>query len=274
MGGKRQIHRSKECFESKNLVRLLVNVIICALDATFAPRSYLDFEYGKQIEVAAIQATQKSYVWGILKTTMNCAFKRKQGDVEPDLFLVDCLGSGSTSVVYRALTMNGYDCVVKIFVEARTAVGESNEYIPKGELTAQFQQRSKEKVEREVKAYKKIYDSELDGYVWMQTLNNLDCVVMPFFRPIPKHNQHQVLSEVQERLKQFQKVKMVFTDCDQLWRHVGSFNNKIFLFDLGDLQTIDDEGEVEEKIKNHYFRLQEKAKSSDTSTAETPPRDS
>ena len=88
------------------------------------------------------------------------------------------------------------------------------------------------------------------------------------FRPIEKEQRSKALGEVKTRLEQFEKAKMVFDETDQLWQHVGSFNGKIFLFDLGDLKNVEseDEAKVQEKIDNHYDRLQEKATSTDGTT--------
>jgi hypothetical protein len=258
----RLICRSEQCFQSTNLVLLYLNVLICALDAVFTPRSYLDFQYGQPIEADAIQMKQKSYTWGTLKTTLKDTHTCKgEGRLQQDLFLIDCLGSGSTSVVYRAVTIDGCDCVVKIFVKAQPvkAEEESDEYVAQGESNDKFQQRAKLKVENEVNAYKEIYGTELDGYVWMQTLNNFSCVIMPFFQPIPKVERIHVLSQVQQRLRQFQTAKMVFAESDQLWRHVGSWGGKIFLFDLGDLEFLEDEVKVQQVIDQHFQRLTDKA---------------
>ena len=266
---RRHIVRSEQCFESKQLVCLFTNVLFCALDAIFTPRPFLDFKYDKNIDVDVIQMKEKSYEWGKLKTKMIGPFTCQQGKSKQDLFLVDYIGSGSTSVVYRALTMNGCDSVVKMLVGVHSDDIKSHEYVKKQETDEEFRSRSKKKVEFEVNAYSVIYGQELDGYVWMQTLNNLDCVVMPFFRPIEKDQRRNVLSKVQKRLEQFQSAKMVFTESDQLWRHVGSFQNKIFLFDLGDLKFIDDECQVKEEIKKHFSRLEEKIGTNDIATTPT-----
>ncbi len=279
--------RSKSCFQSEHLVNVFVNVIFCALDATFTPRSYMDFDLqsielneNKNIEIDVIQVKEKTYEWGKLKAEFKGPFHCQQESVKKDLFLVDYIGSGSTSVVYRALTMDGYDCVVKFLVisEEEDDIVKTDEHIAKGESLHMINKNSKLKVLQEVEAYKSVYGAELDGYVWSQTLNNLDCVIMPFFKPIEKNRYEEVLSEVTNRLNLFKNAQLVHDESDQRWRHVGSFDKKIYLFDLGNLKKIDDEDILSSEINDYVAKLKSRASfdanAETTDVPSTPPTES
>lgn len=246
---KRKICCSEKCFKPKDLVRLFTNVIICALAATYTKKKYQKFELYQQIEVDAIVMNKTSYEWGTLKTKLNGPFFREDTTTycEEDLNLVEYLGSGLTSVVYRAVTLDGYDCAVKNFVAVANVGDFKDERI----------NLAKTKAEQEVEAYKQIF-CVLDGYVWIQTLNGFDCVVMPFFEPIGKILRQNALGEIKDQFKKFESAKMVFKDCDQVWRHVGSFNDEIYLFDLGDLERIDSQKNLAKELKRHYKRLEKR----------------
>jgi Family of unknown function (DUF5898) len=148
------------------------------------------------------------------------------------LHLIRCIGNGSTSKAYYAVTEDGFDCVVKMYVQSH---GEGG----KQKTMPQFKKDSKECVEKELENYTKIYSDELGGYVQTQTLNGFDCVIMPFFEPISLNERQDelVLRSISDRLGQIAGKNMAFRECDQQWRHVGRFDEKIFLFDLGDLVT-------------------------------------
>jgi Family of unknown function (DUF5898) len=266
--GKRKIIRSEECFKSQKLVKVFVNAIFCGLDATFKPRTFLNLKEDQLIEMDAIRMNTKSYDWVTLKTKVTgithpsitrpsitrpsiTRTNSMRSTKNKDLFLVDYLGSGSTSVVYRALTLDGDDCVVKMIV----AVADDKKVNTPKDLEKEMER----KVTSEVNAYQDIYGSGFGRYVWKKTLNNFECVIMPFFEPIKKEQRELCLPEIKEILNKFKSKKVAYKECDQLWRHVGSFNNKIYLFDLGDLEKIRIPQQLEEKHKNHFNRLKEKA---------------
>jgi hypothetical protein len=119
-----------------------------------------------------------------------------------------------------------------------------------------FQESSKRLVEAEIAAYKAVYGNTLHEHVWQQKLNELDCIVMPFFEPIPKKKRKEAIESIAVILEKFRAAKMMFKERDQLWRHVGLFNGQTFLYDLGDLDCNLTEDSLEGLINQHLSRLE------------------
>ena len=77
---------------------------------------------------------------------------------------------------------------------------------------------------------------------------------MPFFEPIEKEKRKSraVKLGIRATLDKFSKKEKKFKKCDQLWRHVGRFNNQIYLFDLGDLIGIAAVDDSDDRNKERY----------------------
>jgi hypothetical protein len=162
------------CIESDGMVAAFVSAIICSLDGFQNPREIKSFIKDQEVEVEALCLSPKSHKWGTIRTVYKGPMKRKRGRT-PKLYLVDHLGTGSTSKVYRALTEDGYDCVVKMYVQRRNA---DKIVLPLNEFT----RIAKKKVQKEVNMLKMIYKEELEKYVWQQTFEGVPCVIQPYFK--------------------------------------------------------------------------------------------
>jgi hypothetical protein len=99
----------------------------------------------------------------------------------------------------------------------------------------------------------------LKNYIWQQKLNKLDCIILPFFRPVPATERNNEIQNIKSRLELLTRHNLAFRECDQSWRHVGHFNGKLYLFDLGDLETCEDKAAAEAKASCHAIRLTSKA---------------
>jgi hypothetical protein len=82
---------------------------------------------------------------------------------------------------------------------------------------------------------------------------------MPFFEPISLDERQNELGSIRDRLNQIALKNMAFHECDRQWRHVGRFEGKIFLFDLGDLVTCDNTTVANKRATLHYDTLFKKA---------------
>lgn len=241
------------CFSPENMVAAFVSGIFCSLDGYQTPRYIKRFETEQGLNIGAlcIMTNRKIPLWGTLQTTYRGP-KKFVGRIGP-LYLVNHLGTGSTSKVYHALTLHGYECVVKIYVMRKD---EDNRILPDGK----FKKNAEAAVKREYENYKDIYGKELRGYVRMiKLLNGLQCLILPYFKHVDKRQRKSLLSStIRERLKLFHNRRKnkfcAFHKSDQLWRHIGWFNGKLYLFDLGDLE----EHELVKKndlIDSHCKRL-------------------
>jgi hypothetical protein len=161
------------------------------------------------------------------------------------MYLVDYLGMGSTSKVYRTLTSDGFDCVIKLYVKCR---GDNKIVLSKKDFDAV----AKSAVAREVKAYKTICGAEFDGYVWQRELKGLQCVIHPYFKHPDKKDRMGLLDQIHNRLEDcFATHGKAFAASDQMWRHVGWFKDKLYLFDLADLEN----SGTADYVDNHIERL-------------------
>jgi hypothetical protein len=209
----------------EDMVAAFVSAIFFSLDGFQNPREIKSFQLDQKVEEEALCLNKTSFEWGTFRTTYQGPAKKGWFRYPKSLYLVDHLGMGSTSTVYRALTPDGYNCVVKIYVKRR---GDDKFVLSKRD----FDNEANKAVAREVKAYKTIYGDELSGYVWQQKLNGLQCVIHPYFKHPDKEDRIGLLGKIRARLNDcFAKRGKAFATSDQVWRHVGWFKGKLYLFD-------------------------------------------
>jgi len=221
------------------MVEAFISAIICSLDGFQKPRGIQKLTLQHNIALDCLCMDSESHFWGTLRTTYRGPKKLQDGCAPPEsLFLVDHLGTGSTSKAFRALTRDGYDCVVKMYIKRQ----DDDKKILTGK---DFRDNAEAAVRKEYQEYQKIYGDELKGYVWMQQLNNMHCLIHPYFQHLEKNQRAiQLLSTIPERLSLFRITTNVqndgafyaFRKSDQLWRHIGWFNGKLYMFDLGNLE--------------------------------------
>jgi hypothetical protein len=239
------------CFKSSEMVAAFVSAILCSLDGYQKPREIKSFQKDQKVEVEALRLDSKSYSWGTFRTTYLGPMEKNKNKKIKEMYLVDHLGTGTTSKVYRALTEDGYDCVVKMYVQRRVDKKLLKE--------KEFKKKAKSAISREIKAYTTIYGEELKNYVWQQTLNGMCCLIHPYFKHPDENKRGPELREkILARLRQcFKKKKtcFFFAESDQSWRHIGCFKEKLYLFDLGDLLEEKQKGKADVLFKEHIDRL-------------------
>jgi hypothetical protein len=240
--------RSENCIDQKHIVAAFVIVILNAVKGNCKPTSYQVYTSMTYIDVDCIEMGKKSYQWGKLTTTAKgeCYKKMSFFHRDVELYLLYCIGTGSTSKAFHAITLHGYECVVKIYTQRHDDHGRLK-------TERKFKSDAKKHVKEEVKQYHKIYGNELENYVWHQEVYKSHAVILPFFRPVV--NREAEIQNIKDRLELFTKHKLAFRECDQCWRHIGRFKEELYLFDLGDLETCTDK----EAAKNHLKRLMTRA---------------
>ena len=82
----------------------------------------------------------------------------------------------------------------------------------------------------------------LNGKVHVVQNCGLYAVVMPIFKPIFQGDRDNKLKNVEAALKNMkEKTGKLYERCDVRWRHVGTFNEQVILFDLADLVDHNDQ---------------------------------
>ena len=114
----RCIHRSDR-IEQKYLVSTFVIIILQALKSPYVPKVLKLLQVNQRIDVACIQMTEIAYHWGKLCTTYKGPLISEE-NLSDTMYLIRCIGSGSTSKAFYAITQDGYDCVVKMYVRSIT----------------------------------------------------------------------------------------------------------------------------------------------------------
>ncbi|KAL3911076.1 MAG: hypothetical protein SGILL_007426, partial [Bacillariaceae sp.] len=231
-------------YESKDIVRLLYTAILCGLARNPTAPSDNQIIPKEAFVGTALKLTEKEYSWGhaelkVDKPIMEVASgstasqPKLQRSFNNTFFAIERIGRGYTSEVFSAYDHKGKFCVIKMYVRHEDA----NE---------QGQQICLAEVER----LKQFYDF-LEGKVFYQVLNNVPCIVMPYFRPLSKDEQkslaEQEKSDLQDCLLNFKKFR--YSDCDLRWRHIGYYCGqkdgkelkKLVMFDLADLQEVQEE---------------------------------
>jgi hypothetical protein len=252
--GNRCIMRSSTYIDQNHLVAAFVIVILNAVKGNYKPKPFQMFTKGDRIDVDCINMNTNPYEWGKLTTTYNGPYQTQRFGLQQqstNLYLLRCVGTGSTSKAYHAITQDGGDCIAKLYVQRHLEDGWLK-------TKERFKNDSKEHVTNEVNNYQKIYTNELNDYVSQQELYGMDCIILPFFHPIPVSERETVIPIIKTRLELFTKHKLAFRDCDQSWRHIGRFNGEIYLFDLGDLEPCNNKATAEKCASNHVSRLTKK----------------
>ena len=250
----RQVKYSRE-FGSSEMIPAFVTAIFCSL-AGFCPREINNIQQGSYLEAEALSITSKSYKWGKMQATCHGPYEMRSFSIRKlfvpknTFYLVDYLGMGATSKAYRALTSDGFDCVVKMYVKRRD---DKNEFLD----WRVFTKIAKAAVRKEVEAFKEIYP-DLKQYVGGRILNGFPCVIHPYFKHPTKDERVTPLLDgpIRDCLEQkFGLVKKKFQSFDQLWQHIGVFNETLYLFDLGDLVPFVGDDTIATVTKIHIDRL-------------------
>ena len=144
-----------QAFEMHELVPACVNAINCALQGYEKARSIDELSNGQELKRFALELGKNKYTWGLLSTNYIGPYvePRKRRNTFFDSMkwcIIDFLGNGSTSKAYHALTVDGRDCVVKMYVRK---VDDEGILIDK----KTYEKNAKAAVKREVDNFRKIY---------------------------------------------------------------------------------------------------------------------
>ena len=158
---------------------------------------------------------------GLLRRAVNVISSKKY-------YLVGLLNSGPTYTVLRAVTQEGYECVVKMYIR---------EYDEDWRKIPNFDSNGRDAVSGEAQMYHNLYP-EISEYVWTEKLCGRHCLILPFFEEVPKEDRMSVAESVSSLYKErFVSSGYRVTVDNVLWRHVGLFNEKSYLYSLGHLKT-------------------------------------
>jgi len=255
----RKVLLSDQMYEPHQLVPLICNAIFCGLQNVTRQKEAVVLQDRQKFCRKVLKLTNDSYEWLIVNLKVNGRACLRQGDSPKEFYVFELAGTGMTSRAFRALTVDGKQCVIKMYVRKYIDGGKPLTY-------AEYKINAEESVHREVETFHIIYP-ELKEYVWEQKLNGFHCVILPYFTPIPKNERETVVKLVRNLLhEKFRPENYRFDDSDIQWRHVGKFNGNVYLFDLANLEKQGDSSTFDSYVDQHCGALEEKRLCSESAT--------
>ena len=241
----RKFYMSKKAFETHELVPVLCNAILCAIkNFNWKARTTLNLSREVNYSGYFLAFMENDYDWVTGRLPFSGHPATQQSSQGTKFYVVEQLGMGETSRALRAVTEKGDECVIKMYVR----MYEDNVLLE----TSEFEKVAEDSVQRELEHYHAIYE-DLKENVWTTKLMGFHCIILPYFEPVPI--QCESLPSIKETLSNFKPHNLGFADSDMDWRHVGIFNNKVYLFDLADLEPLK-ENEFEAYVEKHVEVLQ------------------
>jgi hypothetical protein len=264
----RKLNRST-AFKAHELVHVLYTVLLHAAQATptkqvqihlLVPESTYTFPAALRFTTGA-----KDYTWGSLTVRVGKAIESKAHTSKKNsrivknkkpidahdgcaYYLIGRLGHGATSNVWHALDWKGNEVVIKMYVKTTNAEGHELDSVG-------FEAEAELATNKEVENFKSIYPF-FEEKVYHMKLSDFHCVVMPFFKPVPKTDRSVALEKVRDVLtNSFKPIKLKYDDNDIRWSHVGTYVDheqatRLILYDLADLVVTEDDDEL--FVKAHF----------------------
>jgi hypothetical protein len=239
----RNVYVSKQVYKAHELVPVLCNAIFCGMQNIHWTQKTMSLSNDIHCEGCFLQLMPDGYKWvqgtlpfsgkpnmrdkkSLNRRTRSLFVANREGKNE--YTVVELLGVGETSRALRAVTTDGDECVIKMYIR------KFEDNVPLSDK--KFVKNASASVAREVSNYHKIYP-ELKPYVWQTKLNMFHCVILPYF--IPVENRKESLEGIADVLNsKFKDAKLCFAESDMRWRHVGMFQDNVYLFDLADLKEL------------------------------------
>jgi hypothetical protein len=268
-------------FQSKDLVPLLYNAILCGLENHPASRKTEMKIPRSTYSGAALKLTKEAYQWVNLELNVDKPIKpikseerRRIGEFfgNTEYFAIKQISRGNTWKVFEAYDQDGRLCVIKMYVKRHEGV----ETMDDKEFTA----KGKEVCDKEAFLLKSLYPSFKEKVSSIKLNKIYHCVVMPFFRSLTKDelSEKSLEAEVRKCLRKFREIKVRYTESDLCWRHVGYYDyenegkdeKELVMFDLAEMDDSDDDQSVissDENSDEKQFKALWKRLSKEESTA-------
>jgi hypothetical protein len=257
---KRDLCRAKNSISSANFVTAICNAIVCSLANYAGPSDIKKFETGNVVKQYCLVLTQKDHRFETSHITVKeTNLMDYEEHLKGNFYVLQLLGTGSTSKAFLAISSCGVVCVIKMYV--RRYDENDNRTLSDSE----FKMKAQKAVEKEQQHYEEIYDMKVETKI----LNNFWCLILPYFSPIQKDERKEEtwgkIQEVLENRFHYEKDgKMkyaMFDKSDMKWRHCGSIVNKkgeceYFVYDLADLEITEDKNKFEESVDQFIGTLE------------------
>jgi hypothetical protein len=147
------------------------------------------------------------------------------------VYAVSAVGVGSSSKAFRINTKDGHEGVAKIYILKHD---ESNMIIEKNT----FLENARRSIDAGFQVFRATY---LQLPVQKVTLHGHPSLLIPYFQPVqPQLKWKDVLIGQLKNLKN-RESSLRYQPEDVRWRHVGLYDNNLYLFDFNKMKTIERE---------------------------------
>jgi hypothetical protein len=148
------------------------------------------------------------------------------------VYAVSAVGVGSSSKAFRIITKDGHEGVAKVY------------YILKHDKSYMIMEKKEflDSARRSIDAEHQVFRATYPQLpVQKVTLHGHPSLLMPYFQPVQP--QLKWKDSVIGQLKNLKnrKSSLRYHPEDVPWRHVGLYENNLYLFDFNDIQTIKSE---------------------------------
>jgi hypothetical protein len=239
-------------FEAHKLFHVFVNCILCSIlgsySAAFIPTC---LETNKILkDQVALKLTSKTFEWILVDAIVKGPLPVLKGKssfiglaqqltraisdmfFERTVYAVSAVGVGSSSKAFRIITKDGHEGVAKVY------------YILKHDKSYMIMEKKEflDSARRSIDAEHQVFRATYPQLpVQKVTLHGHPSLLMPYFQPVQP--QLKWKDSVIGQLKNLKnrKSSLRYHPEDVPWRHVGLYENNLYLFDFNDIQTIKSE---------------------------------
>lgn len=110
-------------------------------------------------------------------------------------------------------------------------------------------ERKKAEAEKERDYWLQVYGDTFRNQVRVIQLNNLWCLMMPYFDRVLNDEREGCLDQIKVQLTSLKKRNLRYREEDLRWRHIGVRDSSVCIFDLGSLTPTNGEIDVDEQIR-------------------------
>ena len=228
-------------FSARNAMKGLILAVRCAIESlNVSEEKDVPLNGGGATGACAL-VNETGLFWTNLPSAVKFDYYNFPAPSSKLFYLWKDLGRGGTGRVFLACNSAGKACAAKFFLLDQTLLHrqEDSPEARKAELERQTATR-KPAADLECSRWTEAYGGEFSNQVRVVKLNGLWCLLMPYFDLIPQPDRESVLPTVKTILSDFKKNKgLRYADNDLRWRHIGMRDGKVFLFDLGSLESDD-----------------------------------
>jgi hypothetical protein len=237
-------------FGPQKIIPALVLALRCGFESLLtAKKKELPNQNGG-VQGTCAYVDEKALLWTDIPTSIRFNYTKFPGPSTKKFYLWTSLGRGSTGQAFLACNSSGNVCVAKFFLLDEKQILLTNKEHREA-MRESLKTASKVKAKTEMNHWQSFYGEK---NVRVVELNNLWCLLMPYFDHVMTNEREQALPKVMELLESFKQRGFNYKMNDLRWRHVYQRFGEITLIDLCSLEKIKegesiDIGKLEEHLQ-------------------------